>query len=265
MFGAHYSVLTRSDHLEHYGVKGMRWGKHLFGLNNVTGKSLNPTMETDTGTRTTTESLSEHMRNYFSRRDAKAASRLAESARKREASARAAAEAEKEAAKKKKKAGSRKKASSKAKSKDEDEAENEEKTKKEEPKTPDLPDDLVEKLQDLKYEMTPEEIKLRSENAVAKAKELIAKLPDEPTEKDIDKLVDYESKKRGTGYDRFVINIAIDTAMITYYNRLISELDSKPNAASDKTISAQIAKAQEEKARYEEWLKESLKTGNDMF
>lgn len=261
MRGAYYSVISSSDHLEHHGVKGMKWGKHLFGLARLKGNMIN-TMETDTGTGANNkpESIDEHMKNYFAKRDARVKQQLETSAKKQEAArkAAAAAAAEKEAKKKKKSGSGGKKSSSKAK-KDEEADEEETKTedqKEAEAKTPDLPSELVEKLQDLNAELTPEEIKMRSENGVAKAKELLATLPSDPTEDDIYALLDKESDKRGTGYDAFTIGIAIDTAMI----KLMSKKISDPNS-DDKTV----ADAQQKRSQHEDSLKNSLRTGKASY
>lgn len=247
-------LMKDGTEISHHGVKGMRWGKHLFGL-----KLSDPTRRdamTDTGTKAANgqsggEDIKSHMNKFFAERNARAAANREANAAKQEAARKAAAEAEAEKAKKKasKKSSGSKKASSKAK-KEKDEDEEEE--KKEESKTPDLPPELVEKLQDPNAQLTPEEIKMRSENGAAKAKELLAMLPANPTEDDIYDLMKQESDKRGTGYDAFAIGIAIDTAMI----KLMSSRISDPNLDD-----AAVEEARKTRDLHEKMLKDSLRTG----
>ena len=253
--------LKNGDELYHHGVKGMKWGKHLFGLARLKGNMTN-TMETDTGTGANNkpESIDEHMKNYFAKRDARVKQQLETSAKKQEAArkAAAAAAAEKEAKKKKKSGSGGKKSSAKAKKEEEVE---EEETKTEdrneaEAKTPDIPSDLIEKIQDLHYQLTPEEVKIRSENGVAKAKELISTLPDDPTEDDIYDLTRFESDKRGVGYDAFSIGLAIETSLIKLYSKWIAD----PNSDEEK-----VMYATEQRKLHENNLKESLRTGRASY
>lgn len=253
MNDAYYGVrMSDGSEISHYGVKGMRWGKHLFGF-----RLSDPTRRnamTDTGTKAANgqsggEDIKSHMEKFFAERNARAAANREANAAKQEAARRAAAEAEAEKAKKKasKKSSGSKKASSKAK-----EEKDEEEEKKEESKTPDLPPELVEKLQDPNAQLTPEEVKMRSENGAAKAKELLAMLPANPTEDDIYDLMKQESDKRGTGYDAFAIGIAIDTAMI----KLMSSRISDPNLDD-----AAVEEARKTRDLHEKMLKDSLRTG----
>lgn len=256
-------VFSDSNSLSHHGVKGMKWGKHLFARNlGLSRFRMSPTMETDTGTGSANESLKAHMNKFFANRDAKFQKQLAESAAKREVARKAAAEeaAKKEASKKKKSSGSSKKSSSKAdSSKEESKVEETKETKKPVSKTPDLPDELIEKIQDNNYQMTPDEIKQRSENGVAKAKELLAILSDDPTENEIYDLLKHESDKRGTGYDAFAIGIAIDTALVKLYDKQIQALSGKEGSEE------QINDLKHKKELHETMLKESIATGKASY
>ena len=248
--GKAYAGILMEDGTEiaHYGVKGMKWGKHLFGLERMT----------DTGTRsvTTANDANTYMKNFFAKRDARAQAAAAASAVKREAERRRAEAAAAESKAKKKSSGSSKKSSSvKAK---------EEKTKKGE-----LSKDLIEKLKDPNAQLTKDEIRQRGEYGVKKAKELLRSLSDfskNPSLDEIDELWDQESDQRGVGYDAFVIEIATNTAKIKYYDNQINEMEKKFSKAKDVTekqiLRTSIGNIKKIKTQYESDLKRLLKTGH---
>lgn len=248
MNDAYYGVrMSDGSEIVHYGVKGMKWGKHLFGLQRMT----------DTGTRANgmPNDASAYMKNFFAQRDARAKAAAAASAAKREAE-RKRAEVAAAAKKKKKSSGSSKKGSS-AKAK-------EEKTKKGE-----LSKDLIEKLKDPNAQLTKDEIRQRGEYGIKKAKELLRSLSDfskNPSLDEIDELWDRESDQRGVGYDAFVIEIATNTAKIKYYEKQINDMEKKFSKAKDVTEKQQlrtsIGNIKRTKAEFESDLKRLLKTGH---
>lgn len=247
MNDAYYGVrMSDGSEIVHYGVKGMKWGKHLFGLRRMTdaGTRANNGMPNDAST---------YMKNFFAQRDARAKAAAAASAAKREAERR---RAEAAAKKKKKSSGSSKKGSS-AKAK-------EEKTKKGE-----LSKELIEKLKDPNAQLTKDEIRQRGEYGIKKAKELLRSLSDfskNPSLDEIDELWDRESDQRGVGYDAFVIEIATNTAKIKYYEKQINDMEKKFSKTKDITEKQQlrtsIGNIKRTKAEFESDLKRLLKTGH---
>lgn len=219
-------LMEDGTELAHYGVKGMKWGKHKFGLRN-----LDPTMRfnmTDTGTGSSSD-LRSRMNSYFAKRDARAKAAAAASAAEREAAPKRAA-AEENASKKKKSSGSKAKGgSSKSAAK---------KDKKEDKNA--LPDSLVEKLKNPNATLTTDDIRLRATKGTGKAKELLKKLPKNFTKEDIDDLWDNESDQRGVGYDAYVLEIATYTAEMKYYGRMIDEAENKFTKSKDTSTKQQL-------------------------
>lgn len=248
MNDAYYGVrMSDGSEIVHYGVKGMKWGKHLFGLQRMT----------DTGTRANLapNDIKSHMNNYFAQREARARA-LAESNAARREAARQKAAAAAEAKKKKKSSGSSKKGSSA-------------KAKEEKPKKGELSKELVEKLKDPNAQLTKDEIRQRGEYGIKKAKELLRSLSDfskNPSLDEIDELWDRESDQRGVGYDAFVIEIATNTAKIKYYEKQINDMEKKFSKTKDVTEKQQlrtsIGNIKRTKAEFESDLKRLLKTGH---
>lgn len=243
-------LMDNGTELSHYGVKGMKWGKHLFGLQRMT----------DAGTRANgmPNDANAYMKNFFAQRDARAKAAAAASAAKREAERRRAeaAAAEAEAKKKKKSSGSSKKGSSA-------------KAKEEKPKKGELSKELVEKLKDPNAQLTKDEIRQRGEYGIKKAKELLRSLSDfskNPSLDEIDELWDRESDQRGVGYDAFVIEIATNTAKIKYYEKQINDMEKKFSKTKDVTEKQQlrtsIGNIKRTKAEFESDFKRLLKTGH---
>lgn len=278
-------LMNDGTEISHHGVKGMKWGKHLFGLTRLNGNMLN-IPETDTGTRAKKESLDDHMKKYFANIQAKK-EKLRQDSLKRSAQN---GDSSKESTKKKKTGSGKRSSSSSKKSEDKNTQEETNKVenkqtedkpeskpvdeKKPEIKSPtksELPDDLVEKIQDLKYEMTPDEIKMRSEYGVKMAKELMSSLPDDPTEDQIMDLMKYESDKRGVGYDAFAIGIAIETSHIKMYNKQLKALESmyayttNGNKQKQEEIMDRIEELERLKKDSENALRDSLRTGRSVY
>ena len=255
--GRAYAGILMEDgtELAHYGVKGMKWGKHKFGL-----KSLDPTRRfnmTDTGTGSSSDLIRSRMNSYFTKRDARAKAAAAASAAKREADLKRAA-AEEKASKKKKSSGSKAKGgSSKSAAK---------KEKKEDKNA--LPDSLVEKLKNPNATLTTDDIRLRATKGTGKAKELLKKLPKNFTKEDIDDLWDNESDQRGVGYDAYVLEIATYTAEMKYYGRMIDEAEKKFTSSKDTSTKQQlrvyINEIKKKQKQSESDLRTVLRTGHSL-
>lgn len=256
--------------LYHYGVKGMKWGKRK---RQYAVQRSRTTMipETDTGTRASTSttlptssvksSIAEQLKAYNAKKQQDAEVRRLQNKNRQQQSVIVEKTKEKSSSKKAKSQSSKKK----------EETKKQKEVKTENQKS--LPEELVNKLKDPNVELTSDEVRQRSSDGVNKAKELLSKLPDNPTEEDIKALWDLDSNEVGKGYDAFSIELAIDTATIVYCQNRIDEIEkntSHPVSEDGLNLnginyeardSKELQDLYKKKAACEFFLKEAIKTG----